>query len=332
MMMKRCIWLFVILLLLLASPVLSHEVRPSYLELIQQDKNTYSVLWKVPAKKKSLRLGLYVKFADGVENIADPVERFGDGSYIKQWRIRHDEALVNSRIYIEGLQATFTEVLVRIERLDGSVQISRLMPEKPWVVVEASPTVIQVAATYTRLGIKHIWEGIDHLLFLVSLILIAGTAKRILITITGFTLAHSVTLVLSALKIVTLSIAPVEAIIALSIVFLSTEIAKGRRSTLTWKYPLTVSASFGLLHGFGFAALLKEIGLPQVELATGLLFFNVGVEIGQLIFVFAVLFVIKALLYIKIDMRQPILQKPVAYCVGSLASFWLLQRSASFLL
>ncbi len=319
------------LFLLLASPSLGHEVRPSYLELVQQSEDTYSAMWKVPAKGNNLRLGLYVKFADDVENVTEPIEYFSGSSYIKRWRIRHDNALVNTRIYIEGLQSTFTEVLVRIERLDGSVQVSRLMPDNPSVMLEASPTAGQVAKTYTELGIKHILVGVDHLLFLVCLLLIAGSAKRILITITGFTLAHSVTLVLSALNIVNLSIAPVEAIIALSIVFLATELAKGKRDTLTWKYPASVSASFGLLHGFGFAAVLNEIGLPQTELAMGLLFFNVGVEIGQLMFIFAVILAIKMLVRIKLDIQQVLLQKPAAYCVGTLASFWLVGRSASIL-
>ena len=158
------------LFLLLASPSLGHEVRPSYLELVQQSEDTYSAMWKVPAKGNNLRLGLYVKFADDVENVTEPIEYFSGSSYIKRWRIRHDNALVNTRIYIEGLQSTFTEVLVRIERLDGSVQVSRIMPDNPSVMLEASPTAGQVAKTYTELGIKHILVGVDHLLFLVCLL------------------------------------------------------------------------------------------------------------------------------------------------------------------
>jgi len=331
-MIKTCLWNCVFILSLFISPSYGHEIRPSYLELVQQSEDTYTVLWKVPAKGNSLRLGLYVKFADDVENVTDTIEYFSTGSYITQWRIRHDRALVNTIITIEGLQSTFTEVLVRIEHQDGSVQVSRLMPDKPSVLVEASPTAGQVAQTYTSLGIKHILLGADHLLFLVCLLLIAGTAKRILITITGFTLAHSVTLVLSALGIINLNVAAVEAIIALSVVFLATEVVKGKRDTLTWNYPVSVSASFGLLHGFGFAAVLKEIGLPQTELATGLLFFNIGVEIGQLIFVIAVILAIKILMHLKFDIQQSVVRKPIAYCVGTLASFWLLERSESFIM
>ncbi len=331
-MTKYLIGYFLLFLSLLASPSFAHEVRPSYLELIQQSEDTYSVLWKVPAKGNSLRLSLTVKFADDVENITEAIEHFSNGSYIKRWKISHNQALINTTINIEGLQSTFTEVLVRIEHLDGSVQVSRLMPDNPAVVVEASPTAVQVANTYTRLGIKHILMGIDHLLFLVCLLLIAGTTKRILITITGFTLAHSVTLAISALGLVNINVAAVEAIIALSIVFLATEIAKGKRDTLSWNYPVSVSASFGLLHGFGFAAVLNEIGLPQTELTTGLLFFNIGVEIGQLIFVIAVILSIKLLMHLKFDIQQPVMRKPIAYCVGALASFWLLERTESFMI
>ena len=321
----------VLFLVLFISPSYAHEVRPSYLELIQQSEDTYAVLWKVPAKGDSLRLSLTVRFADNVKNVTQAIEYFSNGSYIKRWKISHDQALINTTINIEGLQSTFTEVLVRIEQLDGSVQVSRLMPDNPSVLVEASPTAVQVANTYTRLGIKHILMGVDHLLFLVCLLLIARTTSRILITITGFTLAHSATLVISALGIVRLNVAAVEAIIALSIVFLATEIAKGKRNTLSWNYPVSVSVSFGLLHGFGFAAVLNEIGLPQAELATGLLFFNVGVEIGQLVFVVAVMLGIKILMHLKFNIQQPIVQKSIAYSVGSLASFWLLERSESFM-
>lgn len=328
---KLPIWL-VTALVFFSSSLSAHEVRPSYLELVQLKQDSYNVMWKVPAKGDELRLGLYVKFEDDVKQISEPVDQFVGGSYVSRWRISHDKALVNTKIHIQGLESTFTEALIRIERLDGTVQVSRLMPANPSVLVQSSPTAGGVAKTYTGLGIKHIWKGIDHLLFLVCLLLISGSGKRILITITGFTLAHSVTLVLSTLNIVNLEIAPVEAIIALSIVFLATEIAKGKRDSLTWEYPVIVSASFGLLHGFGFAAVLNEIGLPNTELVTGLLFFNVGVEIGQLIFVVIVMLILKFSMYIKFDLQQALLQKSAAYCVGAIASFWLLEISAGVLL
>lgn len=321
-------------LLIISTLVSSHEVRPSYLELVQLDSTTYQILWKVPAKG-DLRLGLYVTFDKGVVNKTEPVEGFSGGSYSKRWQISHENALINSRISIEGLQSSFTEAIVRIERLDGTIQVARLMPEKPWLIVKKIPSRFSVAKTYAGLGIKHILLGFDHLLFLVCLLFIAGTGKRIFITVTGFTLAHSLTLGLSALNIVNLSIAPVEAIIALSIVFLATEIAKGRRNTLTWRYPVTVSASFGLLHGFGFAAVLNEIGLPQTELVTGLFFFNVGVEIGQVIFIFAYLILLqiglKAFKKFNLSTHMPKLKITTIYSVGGISFYWLIDRSISFI-
>jgi len=168
--------------------------------------------------------------------------------------------------------------------------------------------------------------------------LIAGTGRRILITITGFTIAHSITLALSALGLVRVPIPAVEAAIALSIVFLAVEIVRGDQNSLTYRYPIAVAASFGLLHGFGFAAVLGETGLPQTEIPAALLFFNLGVELGQILFVVAVISAYQAirvtarLLFdceISLD-RLRNLEMPAAYAVGILASFWMIQRISTF--
>jgi hydrogenase/urease accessory protein HupE len=176
----------------------------------------------------------------------------------------------------------------------------------------------------------------DHLLFILCLIWIAGSPRRILATITGFTLAHSVTLAMSALDLIRVPVPPVEAAIALSVVFLATEVAKGRRNNLTWRYPIAVSGSFGLLHGLGFAAVLNEIGLPQTELVTGLLFFNVGVEIGQALFaalVIAALFLVRraAVLRMSEEVLNTRLRYVMSYGVGCTASYWLVGRVAGLL-
>jgi hydrogenase/urease accessory protein HupE len=195
-----------------------------------------------------------------------------------------------------------------------------------------------VARDYLALGVRHILEGYDHLLFLVCLMLIAGTGRRILITITGFTIAHSLTLALSALGLVHVPVAPVEAAIALSIVFLALEIVRGDRASLSYRYPIAVSSSFGLLHGFGFAAVLGETGLPQTEIPAALLFFNLGVELGQLIFVVGMILVYQlarlgmrttAGTDLPLDRLRP-WEVPAAYAVGILASFWMIQRVATF--
>jgi len=317
----------------------AHEMRPAYLELRQTGDETYDVLWKVPARGRSMRLGLYARLPVGTENLSEPRAMFADGAYIERWSVEHAEGLIGKTIHIDGLQSTLTDVLVRIGRLDGSTQIVRLNPATPFFVIEASPSTLGVAKTYFQLGVQHIWKGIDHLLFVACLIMIAGTWKRIVITITGFTIAHSITLALAALNVVRVPIAPVEACIALSIVFLATEIGRERRDTFTWRYPITVSASFGLLHGFGFASALGEIGLPQTEIPAALLFFNVGVEVGQILFVLGVIVVVQVLRRCLIDRMfsplssvrlQPKVALSCAYLVGSLAAFWMIQRMHGF--
>jgi hydrogenase/urease accessory protein HupE len=183
---------------------------------------------------------------------------------------------------------------------------------------------------------QHIWQGNDHLLFIACLVLIAGSWRRILITITGFTLAHSITLALAALELVRVPVPPVEAVIALSIVFLAREIALDRRDTLTWRHPIAVSSSFGLLHGFGFASALSDIGLPQTEIPAALLAFNVGVEIGQVVFVATILsifwLVTQSLKKLKFDSVNWLLniEKPMAYTVGTITMFWTVERISEF--
>ena len=183
---------------------------------------------------------------------------------------------------------------------------------------------------YTRLGIEHIWTGFDHLLFVLCLIWIAGTWRRILITITGFTLAHSITLALAALEIVRLPVPPIEAVIALSVMFLAVEITRGRRNNLTWNYPVAVSSSFGLLHGLGFAAVLNEIGLPRTELLTGLVCFNIGVEVGQVLFALGVVLVLQ--LVNQWARFAVVGQTAVGYFVGGIATYWFFERTTGFFL
>ncbi len=321
----------------ISTLVHAHESRPAFLEIRQTGEDTYKTLWKVPAAGPNKRLGLYVRFPSDclIKTTRDTV--FVGGAFIERSSIRRSGGLAGAEIFIEGLSRTLTDVLVRIERIDGSTQIARLTPASPSFTVVETPNSIQVATTYTILGIQHILEGIDHLLFVACLMLVAGINRKLLITITGFTVAHSLTLALAALGVVNVPVPPVEAVIALSIVFLATEIARKDRQSLTYRYPVTVSVSFGLLHGFGFAAVLNKIGLPQTEIPTALLFFNVGVEIGQILFIFAVItifWIVKKLSAIAIPDFQlsnfPIFQTLTVYIIGTLATFWMMQRIASF--
>ncbi|KAA1174112.1 HupE/UreJ family protein [Marinobacter salinexigens] len=200
--------------------------------------------------------------------------------------------------------------------------------ESSWQV-PAERDSLSVVTDYSILGVEHILIGWDHLLFLLCLIWIAGTFKRLLITISGFTVAHSLTLVLTTLGYIRLPIAPVEAVIALSILFLATEIIRNRRDTLAWRFPVAVSTLFGLIHGFGFASVLQDIGLPQGDLGIALLFFNVGVEIGQVLFVGAVVAIFTVLKRVeKFPLAQA--QTMMVYGAGSLAAFWTLERVSGF--
>lgn len=219
--------------------------------------------------------------------------------------------------------------LIRLSLLSGAHYQTLLPPGEQHWQVPVEPDTAAIIHEYTRMGVEHILVGWDHLLFLICLLLIAGTLKRTLITISGFTLSHSLTLVLTTLGVIQVPIAPVEAVIALSIVFLAAEILRGRQDTLAWRYPVTVSTLFGLIHGFGFAAVLQDIGLPQAELTTALLFFNIGVEIGQILFV---VLVVAQLALLRQWQGFPLqrLQQILIFSTGSLAAFWTLERIAGF--
>ncbi len=329
--------LFLVFFAISSSLAHAHELRPAYLEIRESAPEIYDVLWKVPARGMDQRLSLHLCFADDVEVLAEPVSGFAAGAHIQRMRIRRAGGLTDTAVTIDGLTGTFTDALLRIERLDGTELTHRLTPSSPSYIVEAEPGKMQVAATYTKLGIEHILLGIDHLLFVACLMFVAGSGRRLFITITGFTLAHSITLVLSALDLVQLPVPPVEAAIALSIVFIAVEIAQGRKTSLTFRYPIAVSASFGLLHGFGFAAVLREIGLPQNQIPTALLCFNIGVEVGQVLFVAVLIAIMHSAGRVfarpsdrpaqALAMRVRV---PAAYVVGGVASYWLIARIGAF--
>lgn len=313
------------------SVSVAHEVRPAYLELKQVNADDFDVLWKVPARGNGLRLGLYVRFPETCEIVTEPTAMFVGDAFVERSRIRGPDGLVGSTIHIDGLKTTLTDVLVRIERSDGTTQVSRLMPESPSLVVEASPSAWQVAWTYLVLGVEHILLGIDHILFVLALILLVKGWKRLVGTITSFTLAHSITLALATLGFVHVPGPPVEACIALSIVFVAAEIIRSRQGSpgLTEQAPWLIAFTFGLLHGLGFAGALSEVGLPQQAIPLALLFFNVGVELGQLAFVFAVLLALT--IATRFSWRAPEWTwRIVPYAIGSVAVFWVIERTSGF--
>jgi hydrogenase/urease accessory protein HupE len=334
--MPRFVLTFLFALVCLALPArASHEVRPGYLELRETDVETYDVLWKVPAKGVGLRLGIYVRFPDGTIESRDRPEHMGGtfvgDAYIERWSVSHPDGLTGQTIHIDGLRSTLTDVLVRVERLDGTTLVSRIEPAEPSLVLIESPGKLSIAATYFSLGVEHILLGIDHLLFVLALLMLVKGGRRLIGTITAFTVAHSITLAAATLGWAEIPSGPVEAVIALSIVFVASEIIHGLRGRegITARAPWIVALVFGLLHGFGFAGALREVGLPSHAIPIALLFFNVGVEAGQLAFVATVLVLVFALRRFETLLPARPLAYP-AYGIGAVAAYWTLERVAAF--
>lgn len=309
----------------------AHEVRPAYLEIVERAPETYDVLFKVPAAGEDLRFGLYLQLPADAERVGPPRGEFAGRAHVERARIRRPGGLDGGEIAVEGLSATLTDVLVRLERLDGSTTTLRLTPDRPSFVVTAAPGGLAVALAYARLGVEHILLGVDHLLFVLALLVLVDGWRRLAWTITAFTVAHSITLAAATLGWVAVPPPPVEAVIALSIVFVAGEILRSRqeRPGLARRSPWLVAFTFGLLHGFGFAGALGEIGLPQREVPLALLSFNVGVEVGQLLFVGAVLLLarVPALLRWRVPAWWP---QALAYGVGGVAMSWVFERVAAF--
>jgi hydrogenase/urease accessory protein HupE len=335
--MRKPSLLLVAVALLLAAvvPARADEFKPGYLQLTQLDQETYDVLWKIPAIDESTALKVRPQFPDGTEALTPVRSTFSRGITVQRWRIRIPQGLDGKAVFFSQLSETRIDVLARLVRMDGTVQLERILPVNPSFVGRESPGRLEVVRTYTILGIEHILSGFDHLLFVLALVLLVQGTRRLLVTITAFTAAHSLTLAGATLGWVQVPGPPVEASIALSIVFVASEIVHARqgRYSVTQHYPWVVAFTFGLLHGFGFAGALAEVGLPQSSIPIALLFFNVGVEIGQLLFVGAVLTTIVVCRRAgrRLQLPQPAwLWRVAPYVVGGLASFWLVERVAAF--
>ena len=322
----------ILFLLLFSATAVAHEVRPAYLELRQTGPEIYDALWKVPGRGEDLRLGLYVELPSVCTNLTRPRGSMANNAFTERWTVKCAGGLTGGRIHIAGLKATNTDVLVRLERLDGTAQVTRLTPSVPSLVIEAAPGVVEVARTYVVLGVEHILTGIDHLLFVLALLIITRGGWKLLTTVSAFTLSHSTTLSAATLGFVHVPQRPVEAVIALSIVFVAVEIVRVRRGleSITTRAPWLVALTFGLMHGLGFAGGLSEAGLPQGHIPTALLFFSVGVESGHFLFIGAVLSLIG--LVRRIHISFPCWTELVPpYAIGSVAMFWFIQRTLSFL-
>lgn len=308
----------------------AHELRPAYLQMVEQTDGEFAALWKTPMRGE-LRLDLWPEFTGSTEALTPVTTRHTGDAAVQRWRMRATEPLRGQSVSIRGLDGTMTDTLVRIEFADGSAWVKRLTPMQPEAVIPMQPSVWAVAREYMHLGVEHILLGIDHLLFVLALLLVTRGRWLVVKTITAFTVAHSITLGLATLGVVLVPSAPVEAVIALSIVLVAVEAVRSRagRAGLAARAPWIVAFAFGLLHGFGFAGALAEVGLPESHIPTALLFFNLGVEAGQLVFVAAVVVAIAGSRRVRDGLPKWAELLP-PYAIGSLATFWVIQRVAAF--
>jgi len=325
----------VALLLTAMVPGRADEFKPAYLQLTQLDQDSYDILWKIPAIDEATTLKVKPQFPDGSEALTNVRSTFSRGVTVQRWRVRVPHGLDGRAVIFSQLSETRIDVLARLVRLDGSVQLERILPVSPRFVAKSSPGSLEVIKTYTVLGVEHILTGFDHLLYVLGMLILVGGWRRIVVTMSAFTATHSLTLTAAALGWVHVPQPPVEACIALSILFVAREIVQAHRGRpgITTRWPWVVSFTFGLMHGFGFAGALAEVGLPQSSIPIALLFFNIGVEIGQLMFVGAVLAVIAVGWRAAQRLRLPQtdwLWRIVPYAIGGLASFWLVERVTAF--
>ncbi len=311
------------------------EFKPAYLQVTEVDAETYDVLWKIPAIDESTTLKVKPRFPDGTTALSEVRSTYARGVTVQRWRLRAPGGLDGKVILFSQLSETRVDVLARLVRLDGSVQLERILPANPRFVVRPSRGAMEVVRTYTALGVEHILGGFDHLLYILAMLLLVRGWRRVVATMSAFTASHSLTLTAAALGWVHVPQPPVEACIALSILFVAREIVQVRRGRpgMTARWPWAVSFTFGLMHGLGFAGALAEVGLPHSSIPVALLFFNVGVEIGQLLFVGAVLALIAIARLVAQHLQLPRserLWRLTPYAIGAVAAFWLVDRVSRF--
>jgi hypothetical protein len=312
----------------------AHDSRPLSVNVVEQGRDLYLARVRAPPTVELDNQPRLV-WPAGCRVLSDG---FGDGALgVNETVVAACKGGLEGRdlgvrypIYNPSLSTLF-----RLSELDGKTLTQVLPPDRLGWRVPKAPGPLEVAAGYLELGVRHIWTGVDHLLFVAGLLVLAGSLRRVLLAITGFTIAHSITLSLSALGLVTPPGPPVEAAIALSILFLAREIARPHPGGLAGRFPILVSSSFGLLHGFGFAAALREAGLPRGELALGLFCFNLGVEVGQIVFIAGVVALFLAarkaatVTGLRLAATEGRLTTLAGYGLGVPAAFWFLQRLAA---
>jgi hydrogenase/urease accessory protein HupE len=316
------------------APLRAHELQPGFLELRETEQGRYDVLWKLPSLGESsdVRMPIAPIFPESCRQLGDARSEWAGTAWVFTARVECKGGLAGRTVAIDGLDAFSTDVLVRMQHADGGIETHVLKPIQPSVTFHTTGDARRGAWAYLYLGIEHILLGVDHLLFVLGLLLIVRDRWMLVKTVTAFTLAHSITLAVATFGVATVAAAPLNAAIALSILFLGPEIVRRWRgeTSFTIRHPWVVAFAFGLLHGFGFASGLAQLGLPRGEIPLALLLFNVGVEIGQLAFVIAILCLERAFRLLEIHWPKLVERLP-GYLVGTLGAFWTIQRVAILL-
>jgi hypothetical protein len=317
----RLALILVIGLLSLVVPAQAHEIRPAYLEIVEQSEGQFQIAWKQPVID-GRRLVVDPVLPETCTARSEPQTGLLDGAVVSKWQAQCD--MRSGEIRISGLERTLTDVFVKLSYLDGDERTAVLKPSGP--VLDLSTAQAAAAPAYIQLGFEHILSGPDHLLFVAGLLALVRLRKLFWV-ITAFTLAHSLTLALTMFGLVSLAPGPVETLIAISIVLIAVEAvnALDGRPSFASRWPWLISFSFGLLHGFGFAGALGEIGLPERAELAALVFFNIGVELGQIAFITVLLILIWTLLRLIGD-RLDTVRRVTAYAVGVAGVFWTFER------
>jgi hypothetical protein len=317
-------------LLVALGSAAAHEIRPGYLQVDEVAPGRYEVLWRKPVLS-GMPLRVELRLPDGVRDAIPPAVQVLPDSIVER-RLIDAEDLAGREVAFDGMQATLTDVLVRVHLLDGSETTTLVRPAEGRVAIGSADGRLTVMVKYLATGVRHILMGVDHLLFVLGLMALVASGWKLFETITAFTVAHSVTLALATFGVVHIPVAPLNVLIALSILFLAPEMIRrlhGSQS-LAIRMPWLVAFAFGLLHGFGFASGLSLTGLPTADIPLALFSFNLGVELGQLAFVALIL--LMAASFRVLDFRWPRFARfAPAYTVGALGAFWTIDRVASAL-
>ena len=321
---------YVVILLVFSFELSAHESRPAYLNVTEQSAGMIEINWTRPVRD-GRALNIYPVFPSKCSASGNIGRYELQGLIHERWSLGCGaEALAGETLSISGLDSVISDVLLRFQHLDGSSFMQVFDRDNTsFAFPEESASLPNISAYYFWLGVEHILEGFDHLLFVFALLLLVQGLWNLIKTITAFTLAHSITLAGAILGYVNMPSAPVEAVIALSIMFLACELLRGTKNSITMRMPWLIAGVFGLVHGFGFAGALSEIGLPENEIPLALFMFNLGIEGGQILFAIVTITLLEIVR--KLLMKQSGQVEFVAsYAIGSIASFWLIERVTGF--